>query len=336
MDLILLNSNFVEKGVIFNDDVDMVVTPDAEDSEVSIITDISNPNNIKLGDYVALEGTDFGGKISRTKIDYAAGSIEFAGPSWWQYFSGLYVGATTISNITVSAACALVFQNSQFQHYEIISGAGSEDVISLAEPLGVKYSLAESLKKILEISGKIIKFRYANNALKIIIETSRVIEGVNVANTALQVAVNTDIPDYFVLCGDNTKPQTEEQAPLGTLEDGSEYYPQSIVYYKCSNRSIVSSASVDFTKIIKILNCSSNTSLEMADEALSQYESIISACYGITGDLKEEISAEVGDTLHFIDEEFNIEFSRKFDKKIYQRSSSEETTTYELGEISYI
>ena len=339
MDLILLNSDFIEKGIILNDDVDMVVAPDAEDSEVSITTDLSNPNNIKLGDFVALEGTDFGGKISRTKIDYAAGTIEFAGPSWWQYFNGLYVSETTINNKTISAACELVFSHSQFQNYEIIAETGSDNIISIAEPLGVKYSLAESLKIILEsVSGKSLKFRYANKKLKAIIGTSRIIEGLNVINTALQVAVNTDIPEYFVLCGDNSKPQTEGQTPSGTLEDGSEYYPQSIYYYKCSTRALVNRANVDFTKNIKIINCSSNTSNEMQEEALSQYESIINACYGISGDLKEEIpTAEVGDILHFIDEEFDIEFSRKFEKKIYQHSSSAgELITHELGEISYI
>ncbi len=334
MDLVLLSANWQEKSILLGNDIDLVVEPESEDAEISIKTDLNNAEQIELGNFAAIEGTDFGGRITKSKIDYGGDTIEFSGPSWWQYFTTVYVKSTAINNISVSEACRRVFANSQFEYYEIVSEPGAEAIIS-TETLGVKYSLADCLKIIEKVSGKVIKFRYENNTLKVIVGTSKVYDGINAVNTNLQISVDSFIPDFFVLVGDKTKPQQEGQSPIGTLSDGTEFYPQTILSFNCETGQIVQS--IDDEKIIKIVDCGANNQAEMQTEAVEKYADILAGCYGVSGDISEQFpDAEVGDSLFFIDERYGIEFERKFTRKILQATAEDTNITFELGDISYV
>ena len=336
MDLILLDKNFREKCILENLEVDMVIEPESEDAENSIKTVLDNPNGISLGDFIAVEGTDFGGEISKMKIDYSTDIIEFKGPSWWQFFSDIYVNKTSVKNKTLSQAIELLFQNSQFQFFEITAQSGSDIMISLDEPLGDIYSLSDSLKILQSISGKTIKFRYSNNILKVISCNSTVFEGINVNNTNSTIEVNSFIPDFFVLSGDTSKPQYEKQVPSGINSEGEEFYPRTVIYYDTESETVVQMP--DKNKRIRIIVCDSNNSAGMVEKAKEKHEEILNAAYGVSGDFGEELTdAECGDSIEFNDEVFGINFNRKIERKILQKAvDGESEITVELGDISYL
>ena len=337
MDLVLISRQWAEKGIIQNAEVDFVTAPSQEDAEISIKTPFSNPYNIEIGDYAAYEGTDFGGRLMKAKYDYSAGVIEFSGPSWWQYFEKIYVSAIEIKDKTACDAAELLLRNSQFNFYEVEDNPGELETFSFSEPLGDKMSLASTLKALENESGMVIKFVYARQKLIVKVGYAVIFAGLNFNNIPITVEANSLIPDFFVCVGNPEKQQFDNQTPSGYIDAETPTYPQTVFYYDCNEGKEVSAPSL--TQFIFVLNCSENSKSEMIEQAAEEYAELLNSAYGVSGDLNDEIlSAEAGDAVNFLDEVFNIEFTRTINRKILQKTEGQldPSVSYELGEISYV